>query len=78
MYFLKEALNSQKKYRNEKELDSIEFLDEIKSKLKHVANPKIPLFDLPKRDLSLQVLLYQKYILKPTKRTWAHFTLGVL
>jgi len=36
MYFLKEALNSQKKYRNEKELDSIEFLGEIKSKLKHV------------------------------------------
>ena len=36
MYFLKEALNSQKKYRGEKELDSIEFLGEIKSKLKHV------------------------------------------
>ena len=36
MYFLKEALNSQKKYRNEKELDSIEFLGEIKSKLKHI------------------------------------------
>ena len=36
MYFLKEALNSQKKYRNEKELDSIEFLGEIKSKLKLV------------------------------------------
>ena len=36
MYFLKEALNSQKKYRGEKELDSIEFLGEIKSKLKYV------------------------------------------
>ena len=36
MYFLKEALNSQKKYRDEQELDSIEFLGKIKSKLKHV------------------------------------------
>ena len=33
MYFLKEALNSQNKYNGKKELDSIEFLDEIKSKL---------------------------------------------
>ena len=36
MYFLKEALNSQKKYRNENQLDSIEFLGEMKSKLKDV------------------------------------------
>ncbi|MED5474605.1 MAG: Fe-S cluster assembly ATPase SufC [Candidatus Neomarinimicrobiota bacterium] len=36
MYFLKEALNSQNKYNGKKELDSIEFLDEIKSKLRAV------------------------------------------
>ena len=36
MYFLKEALNSQKKYRNENQLDSIYFLGEMKSKLKDV------------------------------------------
>ena len=36
MYFLKEALNSQNKYNGKKELDSIEFLDEVKSKLRAV------------------------------------------
>ena len=36
MYFLKEALNSQRKYNGEKELDSIDFLGEIKLKLKSV------------------------------------------
>ncbi|MBC8197083.1 MAG: Fe-S cluster assembly ATPase SufC [Candidatus Marinimicrobia bacterium] len=36
MYFLKEALNSQKKYRGETQLDSIDFLGEMKTKLKYV------------------------------------------
>ena len=36
IYFLKEAVNSIKKYRGEKEISSVEFMKKIKSKIKDV------------------------------------------